>query len=216
MSQLESNWIGSHSEEWEPQWLSEEIVRLAGLFDWNHSEWVKGAIERHPGVLTWAPFPVRDDRELMGMALKRDASVWKWLSPRLRDDRELMRMALDGDCWAADVMQVASQRLQDDRELALIAVAKTGDAWRWVSARLKRDRELALVALRDAGYHLEHMGREWKGDPEVVLAAMESHMENLKWADTRLQALFLGLRIEEVRELVAVWKRTHSMDLLAI
>ena len=116
--------------------------------------------------------------------------IYSELSKRLRDDKELLLLALR---QGMTCISMASDRLKNDEEIAEI-VAKDGYAFSHMSDNIKSNKKLILKIIEheDDGYKVYGLFREvskkFNDDEEVVLAAYKKSYELLRYASNRLKS----------------------------
>ncbi len=140
------------------------------------------------------PPPLRDDAEVMNVAVRLDGLALRQASARLQDSDDLVREATTKTPKA---MEFASARLKDSRDMAYSAIMSGGVAFLFLSDRLQGERELVLAALRRANLPCDTDGRvvdilhaaseEVLGDPEVMLIAIGEWPDALELASARLR-----------------------------
>jgi hypothetical protein len=170
------------------------------------------AVAARAGALHLASEGLRDDPEIVRLALIRDPSLLAIASERLRDDEGLVRFATG---ISPSALRHASLRLRDDRELLRSVLAGGPSMIRYASARLRDDPELIREALRrgvngdrsvrqdeifdlgvpEFGVHFLPGGESplvfasdrLRDDPELVLFALETGYSPLSAVSNRLR-----------------------------
>ena len=97
---------------------SDREIIFASLAHWGHFTDGQGGEE---GVLAYASAELRGDRAVCLAAVTQDATNFELLAEELRDDHELVKIAVDED---GDVLEFASARWRADREIVLAAAAE--------------------------------------------------------------------------------------------
>lgn len=90
----------------------------------------------------------RDDKEIVLLGLRRirsDGGCLQYVSERLRDDEDVVLLAIEED---PEGLREASYRWRDDKEMVVKAISHHWWSLAWASDRLKADKELVLMALK--------------------------------------------------------------------
>ena len=87
-----------------------------------------------------------NDKRVLQATVAHDGLALRFASPRLRDDADLVRMAMVKNVYA---LKFASPRLQDDAHIVRAAVAKDGWALVFASPRLRDDAHIVRAAHRN-------------------------------------------------------------------
>jgi len=165
----------------------------AGTFDrklWGNRENVKIALESNLLSPVWllqnASERLKDDRELVKMAVDKFHEALQYASERLRDDREIVKLA-SGKHWRG--FQYASERLKDDRGMVKFAVTKGRDGLglAYASENLKDDEEIVKMAIRKCPYALRYASERLRDDREIVKIALRKQTYCFNYASQRLQ-----------------------------
>ena len=120
----------------------------------------------------WVGEELRGDREvvLKCVSSSRTVKMLKVASSALRDDYEVVMLAVAND---GDMLRHASARLRRDRRVVLAAVKKSGDTLWYADKVLQADKEMVLCALKSKYYAtFDSVPPELRNDKDVVLAAV--------------------------------------------
>lgn len=135
---------------------------------------------------------LRDDLEVVQIAVMRKGGTLRYASERLRGNRQLALLAfsdLDVDWFLTPLYAFLSDDLKDDEEVALSSLQYGARGQlRYVSERLRHLRTFVLAAVRRDGWNLEFVP-QFQDDDEIVMIAV-SHRNSgdvLQFASPRLQ-----------------------------
>ncbi len=103
----------------------------------------------------------------------------------LRDDREIVILAVRN---VGQALHCASKALQDDREVVLTALSNDATALQYASTRMQNDYEVVRYAVSQSGSALQYASAELRSDREVVLAAIDNDLRAFRFADTDLRS----------------------------
>ena len=145
---------------------------------------------------------LKNDREVVLEAIRQDGRALIWASARLQDDREVV--VLEAVRQHDLALRRASARLRDDREVVLEAIRQDGRALEDASARLRDDREMVLEAIRQDGRALRWASAILRDDREVVLEAVRDFGRALKYASARLKD---DREVKYIAKYYKTWKR---------
>ena len=153
----------------------------------NESSELKNASER-----------LRDNKEIVIMAVKNCGDALNYASERLRNDKEIVMIAVK-NCGAA--LNYASERLRDDEEIVLAAIQSEKPIYyydkiemdidksvlKYVSKRLQDDKQIVLAAIDNGTNHLKYVSTRLQDDREIVLQSVTTGKHQLKYVSERLQ-----------------------------
>lgn len=134
---------------------------------------------------------MRDDEELVAVAIKGDASCIKYASPRLQNTPRLAMLALGN----GGSIRYICEQLYNNRDVMLAAVRANHTVFPLVPDQLRGDRQIAIAAMRYHGLNLASLSKELRVDREVVLAAISSNGNALHLASEDLRADKLLLQV---------------------
>ncbi|CAB9516150.1 expressed unknown protein [Seminavis robusta] len=133
------------------------------------------AVQKYGYALREAPDEMRDDREVVLTAL-RTSSCLQFASARLRDDFDLVEVAVAS---SPSSLEHASLRLRGDVRLVMTALARsTGSlyfALRHASGGIKADQRFMLECVEKDGLTLEIASPKLRCNREIALAAVKSN-----------------------------------------
>ena len=139
-------------------------------------------------ALEYASDELKNDREILLVAVTKNGLALEYASKELKNDREIVLAAVKQDCWGPPfALQYASDELKNDREIVLAAVNQNGLALKYASNELKNDREIVLVSVTKDGWALAYASNELKNDLEIVLTALKQKGSILKYASDELR-----------------------------
>jgi hypothetical protein len=169
----------------------------------------KDILAEFPMLMVYAPYDLRNDGEVVLVAMKKDWQAFGYASDELKNDREVVITAVHTN-WNA--IRYASDELKNDHEIAKSAVIQSWEALQYVSPemknerdlvlfgircywralqfasdRLKNDRDLVITAIDQTWLGFPHTSDELKNDGEVVLTAVIKSWQALKYASDELK-----------------------------
>ena len=95
---------------------------------------------------------------------------------RLKDDKEVVLLALINNGLA---LREASERLKDDKEVVLRAVGFHPFALFYASERLKDNKEVALIAVKGYGYILNSVSNLFRNDSTAIVDTNNVELDTL-------------------------------------
>ncbi|KAG2382702.1 hypothetical protein C9374_005282 [Naegleria lovaniensis] len=151
-------------------------------------EIVKLAIETDSYDYRYAHYTLRTDKELTMLAVSRNGSLLALADTSLRQDREIVMAAVRNDPLA---LEYASYDLKDDYEVVEMAIKRSAEALKHASKRLRSNRDLVLKAFKhgpDISYNaFSYICDSLKKDKEIVLNAVKNNGLSLQYAHSSLQ-----------------------------
>lgn len=135
-------------------------------------------------VLKFASERLRDNEEIVMMALAQDPGNLLYTSRRFRDREDL---ALAGVTHNVRVLSVLSDRLRSNRDIAFAAVRHDPEAIRYAPDIWKDDEDFVLLAVKRAGITLAYASLRMRDNENIVLAAIESQPKALQYASNRIR-----------------------------
>lgn len=135
----------------------------------------------------------RKDKDIVKEAVKRNGSDLQYADRCLRDDEEIVRMALLQSDDGGKNIQYAGEKCRENRELLLLAQEKNEYyVLQWATETLRSDKEFVHRVLKSnkilSGYNLEYVSDELKDDEETVLIAVNYSGAALQYASSRLRS----------------------------
>lgn len=121
---------------------------------------------------------------------KDGLSLYNLEDQNLRDDREIVLLAVRQNGMA---LHFASKRLKGDLEVVMEAIKESGWALQYVAMELKEDREFMKEVVKQNGMALKLASKELKNDREIVLMAMVQNGSALRFASIELQQEYADL-----------------------
>jgi len=137
----------------------------------NDIELVTIAIKRNPTTIKYAGEEVRDtNRGIWQICLPKNGRLLFHAGPSIKQDRELVKMAVKN---AGTALGYAHRSLQADRRIVKVAVRSDGRALPFASIELRNDPQLVTMALPDIIDKIEDvMGTELSRRLQTVQSAM--------------------------------------------
>jgi hypothetical protein len=136
------------------------------------------------GILGSVSPKLRDDEEVVLVAVRSCGANLRFASKRLRNDAKIVRTAIRsfGD------LAHASDILRDDDKLVLQAVKVSRENLKAASKRLRRNRSIVRAAVKSDGYALQFAHRDLRADPAIVALAVANNGGALEFASKKLKA----------------------------
>jgi hypothetical protein len=132
------------------------------------------------------------DRGLWMLAVGTSGSALSIAPPEIKDDIEVVRLALAQN---GHFLMHASKKLRENVSLAISAL-KGGANFAQMPFSMKNRREVALAAVKTNGLSLQHVPDRFRLDPAFVAAAAAQNPLALAFAplEVRLEELFKNIR----------------------
>lgn len=115
---------------------------------------------------------LRNNKEIVLVAVSRDGSLLKFASEELKADRDVLLAAVRSNPYS---LQFATREMNNDEEIVVTAVAKNGLALEHVSEELKNNKAIAWTAIRQNVEALRLIGNELKRDKEFCREVLYLH-----------------------------------------
>lgn len=135
--------------------------------------------------LIYASDALRDDHELVMIALSNNGFALRYASDRLRNDRDVVIYAMSNNVLA--LQYVLCEKLKKDRTFILQAVSRNVECLRYLDPHLCDDKEVIMSAKAEP-LSLVWAGIELGNDKVVVMDAVSKNGKNLKYTSYRLRA----------------------------
>ena len=94
--------------------------------------------------LTYAPQKIREDEEIIRLAINKNSYALKYASSSLRDKKDIVLMAVSNQ---GDSLDYASENLQNNQEVVLAAIKNTASAWEYVGSKFFQDSKMIRASL---------------------------------------------------------------------
>lgn len=101
-------------------------------------------------------------------------------SEEIKDDSELLLVAVNLD---SNSLIFASNRLKDDKSIVLKAVSQDGSSLEYASEDLRNDKEVVLAAVSNNRYAIKYVGEKLKNDIEILAIANVNQENNISKSD---------------------------------
>ena len=121
---------------------------------------------------------LKDDKELLMVAVTTSVDTLLWASPRLREDKDVLLQA----CRHFGRAIRYTDKLRSDRDVALAAVAQDGDALQMTG--LRGDAEVVKVAVENSPFALQYASEAMRADVGLLVLAARQNVKVLKAAAT--------------------------------
>lgn len=119
-----------------------------------------------------APAELKDDRDIISLAVSVSYLALQFASPRLQNDAAIVKAAIKQDGYA---LRYSSAKLRAEREIVKEAVSKNWRALEYASPSLQDDWEIVARAVEQSYYALKHASPSLRRDCEIVRRAFETH-----------------------------------------
>lgn len=173
----------SISEDSKPVNLRVGILEHVSVELKDDEEIVKIAIEKNARDYCAASERLRSNRELMLMALTKDGSIFRCVPEKFRDDRGIAIIALRGS-YTGENFTLLSDRLRGDKELAMSTIKYINRSFRYMSDKLRDDDEIVEKAFSGENYHIEsiypYLSPRLKKNRALALRAVQKQPTVLK------------------------------------
>lgn len=127
-------------------------------------------VAKRPRMLEMFLPILRDDKQLVTLAVNRDSTSFTFASDRLKDDFEMAYFAVNRN---ACNYQFVGPTMSNNRQLAELAVKKEPGNILHVGPELINDFNLAKVTLNKWPCNLAKMGSYWQDNKDFVIYAMK-------------------------------------------
>lgn len=166
----------------------------------NDKDVVSVAVNGNPDALKYASDALRDDRELVLCAIENHGKAFQFASKRLRSDPGLTFKALETCNFA-----FSWSECRDDKEVALKAMSIEPQSLLFASTRLRSDREIVMAAVQKSGRALYNASYELKNDREVAMQAIMNDAVAFRFLSEELRAdkLLIKAATEKQPDLIA-------------
>lgn len=163
---------------WALNWVSDSIK--------NDAEFAKMAVSICPDFLEKFPEHIRDNREVVMRAAHSMFVGYNFacISERLRDDKELVRIALTNH--RVDIRSMSS-RLKDDEEIILEAVSSNWKRMKHASYRLADDERFVREAMSWDSRVAKYASERLKDDKDFMLFVVGENWKCIEYASERLK-----------------------------
>lgn len=136
------------------------------------------------------------DRELAMMAIRKSIKcMMMYVSEQLKQDRELMLLAIQRDMSA---FRFAPDTLRSDITFILEAVKINPYVFRYLDPSFKQIKEIVLEVVQNKGWMLNDVDSHWRSDRDIVMAAIKNEPESFKFANTKFRSdkeiMLLGIK----------------------
>lgn len=131
-------------------------------------------------LLEYAKENIKNDPEIMLLAIKKDGKYFKYASEELKNNKEFVMKALE---LSEGIYKHINDEFKKDTSVLLKAVEKDKSALYYADDSLKMDRDLAFEILKKGGIISRYHG----DDREVMLEAVKVDGWNLRMASDRLK-----------------------------
>jgi predicted nucleic acid-binding Zn-ribbon protein len=125
----------------------------------------------------YASEELRNDKEIVSLAVSKNGSALQYASKELRNDKEIVMLA------GPQHFEYASDDLKKDREF----IIHSDIGLEFVSDELLHDRPFVLTKIKQSGYELNHLPDEFLDDKEIVLIALKDDGYNIDYISDTLK-----------------------------
>ena len=183
------------------------ISHLGSIYTANRSI-MEFVIARCGMLLSYASEELKDDEELVLLAISKSAGAFEYASPRLRADRDFIMLAVaKNGCILHNILETeidiemitlavktygralqwATVEQQDDYDLVKAAVSQNGSAIKWASWRLKSDRDIVMIAVGRNHMALRYVAEKFRADKEIIMYALSQSCEAIEYIGKELK-----------------------------
>ena len=159
-------------------------------------------------LLKWCNRVIRDDKEIVLLAVSRRGTLLHYASDRLKEDEEVVHAAVANDGWAYQYVHddlrysqtiatlafssapmalfYAPSEIRSDKGILLESVRRNGLCLRWAVAQLRNDGVVVDAAVTQDGRALQYVSSHFKGDETTVRKAVANNGHALEFASPSL------------------------------
>jgi hypothetical protein len=117
---------------------------------------------------------LRNDKEILKLAVANHSQALKWVPERWRGDKELLDIILTTKMCACDCFELFPAEYRDDKKIALKAVQDDRWCFKHLSDRLRDDNEVVALALEGDESLLEYASPRIRDDKDIVMSVIKS------------------------------------------
>mmetsp|Transcript_38044 Transcript_38044/g.89003 ORF Transcript_38044/g.89003 Transcript_38044/m.89003 type:complete len:276 (+) Transcript_38044:115-942(+) len=170
----EGKWSRSGSSQED---VHEDDRKMCHIGDVHYiREYWKERLGKNGLYLLHAPEDLRNDREIVCLAVAETPTALQHASLLLRADKEVVMTAVShSDYTDGAVLRFASAALRADRDIVLTAVNQNWHELRFADETLRSDKDIVLAAMREShGFALGYAAPCLLADP-IFLAALQEY-----------------------------------------
>ena len=157
---------------------------LEGYFNENDFQFFCEVVKKNGDFIYFASEKLRDDEELVKVAIKFGDGSLSNISERLRNDPEMVIWAIENNRPA--LLRSAGEIAKDDFDVIKTAVCRQGSALDWASERLRDDNEIVKLAVDEDPYALKYASERIRNDKTFVLKICEKEIHAYIYAGDSL------------------------------
>jgi hypothetical protein len=141
---------------------------------------------------------LKDDDEIVSIAVSESGMALEYASPRLKDDEHIVSKAVQSNCSGpvpcfkrndfADHLLDASPSLQDSEQNVTVTFPLLS-ALEDASPRLQDNDDIVTQAIKKNGYSLRYASPRLQDNDDIVTKAMQQNFKALQYASPRLQKI---------------------------
>nr|WP_261787243.1 DUF4116 domain-containing protein [Fusobacterium necrophorum] len=135
-------------------------------------------------MLRYAAEELKDDKDVVLVAISNDGSALEFAAERLRNDEDVVLVAMKTNGFGLEF----AKKFQNNKDIVREAAKQTHAALKFASDELKNDKQFMEEILKYNNWCLKYVSEELKDDKEFVLQAMKGKYDiSLLLASERLQ-----------------------------
>lgn len=154
----------------------------------DNKEFVRGIVQTRGYFLKYASDRLKDDFDVVHMAMTTSVPSIEFASERLRNCKSLALMSLQ---YSSKCFPLLGEKARDDKDVVLRALRfsnlGSGAIMSHLGPTLRYDREFNLRQLYTDPYSFKDMHKSLRDDKNFVLTAVRFQPTLLKYASTRLR-----------------------------
>lgn len=165
---------------------------------------------------------IESEKEKGKKMVKSDGWNLSFLSNKLKDDKDVVLLAVKN---VGAVLGLASARLKDDEDVVIAAITSSAKHYpslvRDISRRLRNDEEIIKMALRQNVDTLKWFPSKFKDNEGVILEALKTDDRAIEYASKRIKEQVNTLKAQRVKkvsngsaEIVSVLKNVEALELV--
>lgn len=150
-----------------------ELDAYLDLF--NNKEKAMELILHSPNYFHSLSDKLRDDEEIVSLAISKKPSVFAYASDRLRKKTDLVKKVLEHS--PLNFLHIHNE-LKDNKDFVYPYLIKEPAIYRCLSSKLQNDKEIVLIAVQDIR-NLDFINKKFLEELDVIMASSLSDSENV-------------------------------------
>lgn len=142
----------------------------------NDKEIILLAVSTNEKALKYASKNLQDDKEIVKEAIKKGYNAFEYASKTLKEDKDFILELIEINPWV--LHWTINTPINDDKEVIIKALKydkPTGNILHNANESLKNDKELIMIAVKKNGVNICFASEDLKNDKEVALTALKNN-----------------------------------------